>query len=56
MAWQNEYTQRGSTTHIRLKIETWGLLGFFWRKVVGENQIKEAPEQMKAFIYHARSL
>lgn len=56
MRTSHEYLRRGGQTLIRFKIEVWGPLGFFWRKIVGENQIKEAPQQTAAFVSYARSL
>jgi Polyketide cyclase / dehydrase and lipid transport len=56
MRTSHEYLRRGGQTLIRFKIEVWGPLGFFWRKIVGETQIKEAPAQMAAFINYARSV
>ncbi len=50
----HEYISTGSRTLIRFGIEVWGPLGFFWRKVLGEAQIKEAPAQLAAFIAYAR--
>lgn len=50
----HEYTDRGAETAIRFTVEVWGPLGFFWRRVVGENQIREAPAQMSSFIEYAR--
>jgi hypothetical protein len=50
----HEYLPQGGQTRIRLGIEVWGPLGFLWRKVVGEKQIKEAPAQVAAFIEYAR--
>ena len=38
----HEYVQSGDKTNVRFTVEIWGVLGFFWRKVVAENQIKEA--------------
>lgn len=51
----HEYVQSGNQTTIRFAIEVWGLLGFFWRKVIGENQIKEAATQTAAFASYART-
>lgn len=50
----HEYIPSGDKTIIRFTIEIWGILGFFWRKIVGENQIKEADAQAIAFINYAR--
>ena len=51
----HEYVQRGSDTEIRFVVEVWGVLGFVWRRVVAENQVKEAPVQIAAFIRYARA-
>ena len=51
----NEYVQSGDRTTVRFQVEVWGLMGFFWRKVVGENQIKEAATQTRALINYART-
>src|SRR5437667_5465992 len=51
----HEYVQQGNQTTIRLGIEVTGPLGFLWRKVVGEKQIKEAPAQLAAFVTYVRS-
>ena len=50
----HEYVQSGSDTRILFKIEITGLLGFLWRRALGEKQIEEAPAQMVAFIAYAR--
>ena len=54
MRTSHEYIQSGDQTIIRFHVEVWGLLGFFWRKVVGENQIKGAAAQTAALINYAR--
>lgn len=51
----HKYERIGDTTHISMKIEIWGALGFLWRKIIGENQIKEAQEQTVAFVEYART-
>jgi len=51
----HEYVQFGDTTTVRFKVETWGVLGFFWRKVIGENQIQDAAKQTQALINYARN-
>ncbi len=51
----HEYVGAGGQTTIRFAIEVSGPLGFLWRKVVGENQIREAPAQLNAFVAYARS-
>lgn len=53
MRTSHEYIQTDDKTTIRFTIEVWGLLSFFWRKVIAENQIKEAPAQTAAFISYA---
>ncbi len=55
MRTSHEYVQSGNQTTIRFTIEVWGLLGFLWRKVVGENQIKEAAAQTAALVSYART-
>ena len=51
----HEYVGAGGQTTIRFAIEVSGPLGFLWRKVVGENQIREAPAQLNAFVAYART-
>jgi Polyketide cyclase / dehydrase and lipid transport len=51
----HEFLQTGGHTTIRIGIEVSGPLGLLWRKVVGENQIREAPAQLAAFIRYART-
>src|SRR5262249_30803768 len=51
----HEYVSAGGMTTIRFEIEVSGPLGFFWRKVVGEQQIKDAPAQLAAFVAYART-
>ncbi len=51
----HEYVAAGGQTTIRFAIEVSGPLGFLWRKVVGENQIREARAQLTAFVAHART-
>ena len=55
MRTSHEYVQSGDRTTVRFQVEVWGLMGFFWRKVVGENQIKEAATQTRALINYART-
>lgn len=52
----HEYVQNGGRTTIRFQIEVWGPLGFFWRKVIGENQIKEAAAHQLDLINYARNI
>ncbi|MCW3058627.1 MAG: hypothetical protein JWQ02_448 [Capsulimonas sp.] len=47
------FPSEGGTT-VRFTIEIWGILGFFWRKIVGENQIAGAHGQIEAMIGYAR--
>ena len=51
----HEYKQAGNQTTIHFGIEMWGPLGLFWRKVVGEKQVKEAPVQLAEFVKYARN-
>jgi hypothetical protein len=51
----HEYVALEGETTIRFGIEVSGLLGFFWWKMVGEKQIKEAPVQLAAFVAYART-
>lgn len=51
----HKYTQEGDKTRIDMEVQIWGPLSFLWRKIIGENQIKEAPEQTQAFIEYARA-
>ena len=55
MRTRHEYTAARGETTVRFGIEVSGPLGFFWRKVVGENQIKDAPAQFAAFVGYART-
>lgn len=55
MRTSHEYVRSGNQITIRFTVEVWGLLGFFWRRVVGENQIKGAATQMAAFVSYART-
>lgn len=52
----HKYERIGDTTHITMKVQIWGVLGFLWRKIIGENQIKEASVQTNALIEYARVL
>ncbi len=56
MRTSHEYIQMGNETTIRFTVEIWGLLGFFWKKIVGENQIKDAQTQTTALIHYVRTL
>jgi len=38
-----------------MDVQIWGLLGFVWRKIIGENQIKDAAMQTQALIDYARA-
>ena len=51
----HKYVRVGDTTHIQMDVQIWGLLGFVWRKIIGENQMKDAGIQTKAFIEYARA-
>lgn len=51
----HDYAPCGPQTRIRFSVEVWGLLGFFWRRVIGEHQIKDAPAQIAAFVRYARA-
>ena len=52
----HDYVPSGNQTKILFAIEIWGLLGFFWRKAVGEGQIKGAAAQTEALIAYARTV
>ena len=56
MRTSHEYVQNGDRTAICFQVEVWGLMGFFWRKVAGENQIKGATAQTQALINYARKI
>lgn len=56
MRTSHEYVQSGNQTTIVFTVEVWGMLGFFWRKVVGENQIKGAASQTAALVGYARKI
>lgn len=51
----HEYVPTDAGTTIHFELELWGPLGFLWRKILGESQIREAPVQLAAFIAHARA-
>ncbi|GGY64517.1 hypothetical protein GCM10011613_05360 [Cellvibrio zantedeschiae] len=51
----HKYVRVGDTTHIHMELQIWGPLGFVWRKIIGENQIKDAATQTKALIDYARA-
>jgi len=51
----HKYVRVGDTTHIHMELQIWGPLGFVWRKIIGENQIKDAAIQAKALINYARA-
>jgi hypothetical protein len=51
----HEFLPSGEHTALRFSVEISGPLAFFWRKVVGEKQIQEAPAQAAAFVRHARA-
>jgi Polyketide cyclase / dehydrase and lipid transport len=51
----HKYVQVGDTTHIHMELQIWGLLGFVWRKIIGENQIKDAAVQTQALVDYARA-
>jgi hypothetical protein len=55
MRTSHEFLSENNQTTIRFKVEVWGLLGFFWRRVVAENQIKGAVTQTVSFISYARA-
>ena len=50
------YTQQGKTTQIVFTIEVWGILGFFWRTVLGKKLLAEAPAHTADFIAYVRTL
>jgi hypothetical protein len=51
----HEFLQSGEQTTVRFSIQISGPLGFFWRRMVGEQQIREAPAQTASFIQYARA-
>jgi hypothetical protein len=51
----HKYVRVGDTTHIHMDLQIWGLLGFVWRKIIGENHIKDAAVLTQAFIDYARA-
>ena len=51
----HEFLQADGQTTVRFSIQVWGVLGFFWRKVVGEKQLQDAPAQTASFIAYARA-
>ncbi len=52
---RHEFLQSGGETRVRFSVEVWGPLGFLWRRMVGEKQIREAPVQTAAFIHYGRA-
>jgi hypothetical protein len=50
----HEFISSGDGTTIKITIQVWGLLGFFWRRIIAEKQIKGAPAQTVNFINYAR--
>lgn len=50
----HKYVRVGDVTHIHLQLQIWGALGFLWRKIIGENQIRDAATQLQALIDYAR--
>jgi len=51
----HKYERIGDTTHIKMQLQIWGPLGFVWRKLIGENQIKDAEQQTRALVEYARA-
>jgi hypothetical protein len=51
----HKYERVGDVTYIKMEVQIWGPLGFLWRKVIGENQIKDAAAQTNNFIEYARA-
>ena len=51
----HEFLTFNGRTSIRLTVEVWGILGFLWQRVIGQNQIKTAPQQTQSFIAYARN-
>lgn len=52
----HEFLPAGNQTTVRFTLEIWGILGFLWRKAVGEKQIAGAAAQIEALARYARSL
>ncbi|MDR1988752.1 MAG: hypothetical protein LBQ09_00805 [Acidobacteriaceae bacterium] len=55
MRTSHEFLPGNNQTTIRFTVEVWGLLGFFWRRVVAQNQLKGAATQTASFISYARA-
>ncbi len=51
----HRYERIGDTTHISMELQIWGLLGFLWRRIIGDGQIKEAAMQTNALVEYARA-
>jgi hypothetical protein len=51
----HRYERIGDITHINMQLQIWGPLGFVWRKLIGENQIKDAEQQTRALVEYARA-
>ena len=50
------FIQQGTVTQFTLKVEVWGLLGFFWSRALGVQMIKDAPWQREKMFAYARKI
>ncbi len=51
----HKYVRVGDTTHVYVQLQIWGVLGFVWRRIIGESQMKGAANQTQALIEYARA-
>lgn len=51
----HEFLPTAKGTQITITIQIYGILGFLWRKVIGEKQAKGLPDQTAHFIANAKS-
>ena len=51
----HEFNTVNDKTTIKIQVQVWGPLGFLWRRVVAEKQVKGAAVQTASFINYART-
>lgn len=51
----HEFVPANGKTAVKILIQVWGPLGFLWRRVVAEKQVKGAESQTASFINYART-
>ncbi len=52
----HELAETSSGTNINVTIQVYGLLGFLWRKIVAEKQVKGLPEQTRHLLEVAQNV